>query len=305
MKISVHIPLFIYSNKKNQQKNFFKACNSFLKLSNKTDLFVHTNKKVNFKKKRINFIYHKFRKDHPFKLTWYCRKLMEKQKEKYDIFIYSEDDILFTKKNLNYWLKYKDNCLKNNYNLGFLRVEKNKKNKKLYSTDQISKSSNYVILSNVKYLVPKNPYCGFWIYDKKEFNKFIKTKWWKFKWSLRSKSGILHIREMSSLGWHGTDINGEDMDRYIATIIPLNDKRFDKNSFLSHLSNNYVNSPKGLFGTIKVSDLVNNKLERFKPKTSFEKFFRKYKFLLYSYLRINIKSFFKNNNLHPDLIKNK
>ena len=42
---------------------------------------------------------------------------MFKQRKLYDFFIYSEDDILFTKKNFYYWLKYKDLCIKNDYNL--------------------------------------------------------------------------------------------------------------------------------------------------------------------------------------------
>ena len=47
----------------------------------------------------------------------------------------------------------------------------------------------------------------------KGVNKFVDTKWWKFKWSLRSKSGILHIRNVNGdgtaldlTGWIWTDI---------------------------------------------------------------------------------------------------
>ena len=86
---------------------------------------------------------------------------MEKQKNDYDVFIYTEDDILFEKKNFNYWLKYKDLCLNDNYNLGFLRFEINKKDKNLYSTDQVEQSSKYLNLSKKKYLVLANSYCAF------------------------------------------------------------------------------------------------------------------------------------------------
>ena len=108
-------------------KNFKKVCTSFLKLSKKTKIFIHCNKKLKSKNKRIKYIFHSFKNAHPFKLTWYCRNLMEQQKEDYDIFIYCEDDILFTKKNFKYWIDNKENCIKNDYNLGFLRVEVNKK----------------------------------------------------------------------------------------------------------------------------------------------------------------------------------
>ena len=122
LKISVHISLYVDSKKKAQLKNFRKVCKSFLTLSNKVRIFVHSNKKFKGNKK-INFFYYDFNKieEHPYKLTWFCRKIMEKQKNKYDVFIYSEDKILFTKKNFRYWLEHKDLCIKNDYNLGFLR----------------------------------------------------------------------------------------------------------------------------------------------------------------------------------------
>ena len=102
-KISVHIPLFLENNISNKLKNFKKICNSYLKLSNKTRIFVHTNKIIKNKRKNVKYIYYDFNKlkSHPFKLTWYCRNLMKIQRNNYDIFIYSEDDVLFNKKILN------------------------------------------------------------------------------------------------------------------------------------------------------------------------------------------------------------
>ena len=100
-KISVHIPLYVDPKKKQQLKNFRKACKSFLTLSNRARIFVHSNKKFKGNKK-IKYFYYDFNKikEHPYKLTWFCRKIMENQKDKFDIFIYCEDDILFTKKKL-------------------------------------------------------------------------------------------------------------------------------------------------------------------------------------------------------------
>ena len=174
-KISVHIPLYVDLKKKKQLKNFKKVCSSFLSLSSKTKIFVHSNKKFKGNKK-IKYFFYDFKKikRHPSRLTWFCRDLMKNQKNNFDIFIYCEDDILFTKKNFIYWLKHKDECIKNNYNLGFTRYEI--KNKIFYSADQVAKSKYYVNLSNKKYIVPDNPHSAFWIYDKSEFKEFIKTK---------------------------------------------------------------------------------------------------------------------------------
>ena len=174
-KISAHIPLYLkkpYNKKK--IKNFKKVCKSLLELSNKTQIFVHSNQKFKNKSKKIQYFYYNFKKDHPFKLTWYCRNLMKSQKNNFDIFIYCEDDILFDKKNFSYWLKYKNTCIKNNYNLGFLRFEINKKDKNFYSTDQVEQSSKYLNLSNKKYLVLANSNCSFGYMIKKNLMILLK-----------------------------------------------------------------------------------------------------------------------------------
>ena len=291
-KISVHIPLYVDIEKKKQMRNFKKVCDSFLKLSKKTEIFVHSNKKFKGNKK-IKYFYYDFKKikKHPYKLTWFCRKIMENQKNKFDVFIYSEDKILLTKKNFRYWLDHKDLCIKNDYNLGFLRYDI--KNKIFYSDDQVAKFKYYVNLLNKKYIVPQNTSCAFWIYDKKEFKNFIKTKYWKFDWKWVTIAGILLIREMSMIGWHGINMNGIDMNRYIATIIPLKKGQLDKNSFIRDLSNKYSMNPRGLFGTFKVKDILEKNLQEFKPITPVGRFFKRASYILYYFSRINIKKYIK------------
>ena len=301
-KISAHIPLYLkkpYNKKK--IKNFKKVCKSLLKLSNKTQIFVHSNQKFKNKNKKITYFYYNFKKDHPFKLTWYCRNLMKSQKNIFDIFIYCEDDILFNKKNFNYWLKHKNTCIKNNYNLGFLRFEINKKDKNLYSTDQVEQSSKYLNLSKKKYLVLANSYCAFWIYDKKEFNDFIKTKFYNFNWRWISISNILLIREMSAVGWHGENMNGLSMNRYLATIVPFQNDKLDKGSLTRHLSDNYANAPQGLFGTLKISQISHNNLNKFSPSSLFTRFIKRISYIAYHLFRFNLKRYFKKETLHKDL----
>lgn len=288
LKISVHIPFYLNGDTKSKFLKLNKVCKEYLKLPHKVDIFVHTNKKKKKFSKKIKFIYHDLSNIHPFKLTWICRSLMTLQRNKYDIFIYGEDDLIFTKKNLNYWQKYKDLCIDKKFNLGFLRVEKNKKNNNLYSTDQISKVKYIVKLKHLTFAKLNNPNSSFWIYDKNEFKKFIKTKYWNFKWEWKTQAGNLLIREMAAVGWHG-----EMMSRYKATIIPLKNNKLYQESYLKHISNNYANNPAGLFGTIKINNLIEDKLELFKEKNYLEKILKKFKFFLYSLLRINFKNFKK------------
>ena len=232
-KLSIHIPFFVGENFSKKIKNLELVCKNYQKISKKTEIYIHTNKHIKFNyKKKINIICHNLTNINPFKLTWLCRKLMFQQKNKFDIFIYGEDDIIFSRKNFNYWLKYKDICIDSNFNLGFLRVEKNLKNKKLYSTDQIKKIKFYLKIKNILFAKLESSYCALWIYDKDEFSKFIKSKYWNFNFNLESISGSQLTREMSAYGWHAPS-----MDRYNASIIPLNKGKLNTNSFLKHISN--------------------------------------------------------------------
>ena len=53
LKISVHIPFYLAKNNKNKLKLLYKVCNSYLKLSKKTKIFVHSNNKITNKNKNI------------------------------------------------------------------------------------------------------------------------------------------------------------------------------------------------------------------------------------------------------------
>jgi len=300
LKVSVHIPLYIDKSKKFKKKQFSKVVKEFLKISENTKIHVHTNKKKIFfiKSKKVKLIYHNLKDINPLKLTWMCRNLMETQKKKFDVFIYSEDDIFFTKKNFIYWNKFKDLCIKNNYNLGFIRAEKKSKNKALYASDVTRKLISYIFLNNIKFAVNDvNPYCAFWIYDKHEFNKFILTKYWKFKWNGFSLFAQYYTREMSAIGWHG-----KNMNRYISSIIPIKYNKLNTGSYVFHLSNKFANNPvlnkldkskKEQFGSLKIVNLLSRKLILFKEINIFKKKIMEIKYFIYKNIRFNKKNFFK------------
>ena len=108
---------------------------------------------------------------------------------------------------------------------------------------------------------------------------------------------------MAAWGWHGININGVDMGRYLATVVPLKSSKPDRNSFIRHLSNNYANSPRGLFGTFKIDEILNTNLKNFEPATPLNRLLKRIKNIIYYSFRINIKSFFKKTKLHPDLVQ--
>ena len=154
----------------------------------------------------------------------------------------------------------------------------------MYSTDQIKKIKYFLIIKGIKFVKLENPYSAFWIYSKNEFKEFLKTKYWSFNWSWKTTSGILLTREMAAVGWHG-----KNMDRYIATLVPLEKEKLSHGSFIKHISNNYGNNPAGLFGTIKVNDLLLKKLIVFKEKNFIYKLLVRFESALYHLIRFNFK----------------
>ena len=233
-KILINIAFFIDHNFSNRSVILKKVVNNYLKSFSNADIYIHTNHKLKkrFKIKKIKYIFHLLKENERWKLPWKSRKFINSKKRKYDYYIYTEDDILFTKKNFNYWIDNKDECIKNQYNLGFVRIEKNKK---LFSVDINKKLSKKILVNKKQFVINDiNPYCAFWIYDRNELNKFIKSKYWNLdNWTDNKYYGT---REMVAIGWHGLN-----MDRYINTILPIKNNKIVNESKIIHLTNNYSN----------------------------------------------------------------
>ena len=142
MKVVYNI-VFYYNE--NRIVYLLKIINEIKKYKYKTDIFIHTNKNFlinNLIKydNKLTLVLHDLSKINPHKLTFLAKNHIKNFINDYDIFIYSEDDILIYNESFNYWLNYKDICFKNKYNIGFLRIEY-LDNKNLYLTD-ISTSIN-------------------------------------------------------------------------------------------------------------------------------------------------------------------
>jgi hypothetical protein len=235
-----------------------KVVDALSQLSAEVSLFIYTNKAFEIKTARecpIIFHYYPYNKHgfinfsyggwsdkitprkiaNPFLLAWENRKVIETLVNNFDVQMYIEDDILFTNNNFQYWLNYKDLMLKDNYNLGFLRIEKDDKEKSFITDFEGGLKPDTVIeLGGIKWLLNNvNPYCGFWIYDKRILKEFIESKIWRFKF----KGG--GIREKSAMGW-----NAIKMNRFKGTLIPLkneNGNLFTPNECsVHHLPNNYI-----------------------------------------------------------------
>jgi hypothetical protein len=251
MKITMHISFYYLENRLQYINKIIDETNIY---NYSTDIFIHTNN-INLTTSQlktyingdITIIYHDLSNIHPFYLTWKCRDLLYKQRFDYDIFIYIEDDILVPNKAIEYWLQYNKEAIEHNYNLGFLRIEIDNTNTE-YITDLYNeKFDKSQIVNNKLYCVNnKNPYCAFWIYNKKEFNKFVESSYY----DINNIIGY-DIREKSAIGLHGINTNW-----YKGTIIPIIDNKLHDDCRIYHLPNNYVNDTNSIFATIKFNDCI-------------------------------------------------
>ena len=245
MSISIHIPFY---NPNPEKKEGYRNLRRFdylkenidnLKtLSIKNDIFIHThNEFLDDKKLDAKIIKHQINDSDLNKgyLTWKCRPLLEEQKNDYEYFLYLEHDIKFSENNLQYWQKHQDQLNKKNYHLGFLIYEKNHEDKENYSIHILKKLNKYIELESKRFVVNDwDNYCCFWIYNKDQFHKFLRSKWWSFKKRAHNFRVNYGITERSSIGFHSFNMN-----YFKATLIPEINNQPDPDSFIEHITNNY------------------------------------------------------------------
>ena len=120
MIITKHIAFFFIEKRIKYINTIINEANNY---KYKTDIYIHTNYKfskellVKYTNGNINIICYNLQNINPFKLTWLCRYLLKQQINKYDIFMYIEDDILVKAETIEYWLKY-SNLYSNLYTHG-------------------------------------------------------------------------------------------------------------------------------------------------------------------------------------------
>lgn len=165
MKLAIHIPMK-YVNLKRVEELIVE----FNTYEIETDVFIHTYDLINIcdvntkYKGFLEFIYvYK-----SFDINDSCRLIMRSQKNLYDFFMFSENDVNVPYTAIQYWITYKD-CIKNN-NLGFVRVDKKDNLIDLHNL----KKEKTIVINNEKFIINKvHCFCGMWICDKSKFEIWI------------------------------------------------------------------------------------------------------------------------------------
>lgn len=305
MSITIHIPFYNpYPEKKEGYRNLtrfeylLENLDNLKKLPVESYIFVHTHNNF-LEKKKIpsKVIKHDIADEdlHKGYLTWRVRSLMESQKNLYKYYMYLEHDIKFSRDNFLYWLDYNKIISKNNFNLGFLIYEQNHNDGSKYSIHLMKKFYQYITINNQKFYISDfDNYCCFWIYENHQFNKFVNTKWWKFKKPLNNFRHYYGVTERSALGMHALNIN-----YFKATILPASGNTLDQRCFIEHITNNYFNkfnvsnsNDSGLSNVCKykINEIIEEKKEQEKISffPTFNSLLRKIKWKLRFIKKINI-----------------
>ncbi len=183
-------------------------------------------------------------------------------------FMYLEDDILITKKNINYWLVARQKLQKYNLIPGFLRVEHNTNNNVLIATDY-AKKENLKTLPKIFFDNSKNafintyfPYQGMYFYDRNLMTEHLN--------SISSNPdfghGILDVNYINdnlikldlmakaNIGLIYKDPIKGFINRKVLPV-DLNKKIFFDVCFIEHMDNSYANK-KSSFANIEVKNVL-------------------------------------------------
>jgi len=189
--------------------------------------------------------------EHPFLLTWAHRHNISDQIDKYDYFMYIEDDIEIHYDALTRWRDDSHSMHEDGYLRGFMRTEINSRNNTVL-TDQksVMKFRNLQYYKNKPYLRPSNPYHGFWIYSQQQMKIFIKSQCW-----LDGNYPKWGVRERAAAGMTWLDTSSHNI------LIPLtNALEIPEDVRVHHLPNNYARNPDSKHGSVSIHEFTSPKL---------------------------------------------
>jgi hypothetical protein len=198
---------------------------------------------------------------HPYLLAWSHFSVFRElsKDESISHYMYLEDDILITRKNIAYWMESKEQLKAfKAFNIipSFLRVEQKDSDLRWYSTDStqqsyLTKLPRIKLSDNYYYFNLPQPYQGMYLLDKELMLEHLASM------SSNPDFGPWGIREKAAQGLTFINVPKGCYSRnfigYKADI-----KKIDEGCLIHHTPNNYANnpSPAGKIGTIPVDELL-------------------------------------------------
>ena len=179
----------------------------------------------------------------PWNLVWEHKNILKKNlltSSSNDLFLYLENDILFTQENLDYYLSNKDILNQHGLFPAFMRVEYDHRENKWVAMDQfyndrlsISKCPN-IKIDDVNYVQLPNTYCAMYILDNKTAGEYVQSDAFDME---KSRAYVWWDKgARASMGLQFTNIPKNFDSRNVVKVI---DSKIVSGALIHHLPNLY------------------------------------------------------------------
>jgi hypothetical protein len=194
---------------------------------------------------------------HPFFLTWGhlpMFKCYHESDPSYSHFMYLEDDIQVTARNVNYWLRGRHELNKYRLYPSFVRYEINHINDNWVATD-ITKPLKLKALPKISitpeylFINSPQPYQGMYLMDREMMLEYFKSP------AYSPDYGGWGIREKATQGLSFVNVPKSFLSRNLIGF-NLSQKVIDPDALIQHLPGNYANDPDSTFGKLPIDMLV-------------------------------------------------
>lgn len=194
---------------------------------------------------------------HRFYLTWKHLEIFRSQylnNSSISHFMYLEDDIQVKQKNIEYWLRARNELRKFGLIPSFLRYEISAEKLDKRSSDVskpviFRKISKVQITNSYWYLSMNQPYQAMYLLDRELAKEHL------FDNPLEDRKSIWGIRETAASGLTFVNVPYGFSSR---VVVGFNHDKFeiDPDALIHHIPNNYINRPFNEYGKIKITDIV-------------------------------------------------
>ena len=201
---------------------------------------------------------------HPWHLPWCHKPLLTERfldkRSTFTHFLYIEDDILFTLRNLDYFLAFADSLAPLGLIPAFQRLEFNEKAAELRMVDQVDvidlEHRTLVTCGTLRFTNPDYPYQAMFLMDRRMASEYVATRSFDRVQSqaVRPDWGL---GERAAMGLCFEGARPGFSCRYVIPL-PAGNLRAAAGSWIYHLPNNYTQNPRKPFGKLRPTDLFYN-----------------------------------------------
>jgi hypothetical protein len=194
---------------------------------------------------------------HQYFLTWAHHPIFKElltSDSNFSHYMYLEDDILITPRNINYWLRGRHELQDSSFYPSFVRYEINQKNCAKYSTDitkplRFKKLPHLIISADYAYFNSPQPYQGMYLMDQQMLNEYYKSP------AHSPDFGNWNIREKATQGLTFLNVPNNFFSRNLIGC-SLSKKSVDPDALIEHLPANYANDENNPFGKVLIDKLI-------------------------------------------------